>query len=410
MILGWTRTRLGEVVKIKHGFAFSGMGENADWTLPVVVAIGNFDYAGGFRFGSTKVKRYVGDFPAEFRLRPGDVLLAMTCQTPGGEILGIPGTVPDDGQVYLHNQRLGKVEVLDPKRIDLKFVFQLARWEPFNRYLFSTASGSKILHTSPGRIEDFTLDLPPVEEQREIAAILGNLDDRIESNQRAASMAMELAGLLLTDGGEQERLGDIAQLDKGLSYKGAGLDDGATPGALPMLNLASFTTGSMMNAGGIKHYTGTFRPRHRLAAGELVVANTDLTQNREILGRVLLVPPTLDGSLHTHHTSHLRFERRPELKLVAWAQLQSPQFRTRAKGFATGTTVTALPPEAVLDFRISVPSDLESTLMQSSLLIERAWMLEEETARLKVLRAALLAALMSGQLRLSAEDAVSWQA
>src|SRR5690625_1748251 len=117
------------------------MAENPDRTLPVVVGIGNFDYTGGFRFGSTSVKRYVGEYPPEFNLSPGDVLLAMTCQTAGGEILGIPGIVPDDGQTYLHNQRLGKVEVLDPERVYPPFVFQLARWNVFNQHLFATASG-----------------------------------------------------------------------------------------------------------------------------------------------------------------------------------------------------------------------------------------------------------------------------
>lgn len=192
MTSGWTRTRLGEVVKIKHGFAFSGMAENADSSLPVVVGIGNFDYAGGFRFGSTTIKRYVGEYPSEFTLTPGDVLLAMTCQTAGGEILGIPGTVPDDGQTYLHNQRLGKVEVLDPTRIDLRYFFQLARWQPFNHHLFSTASGSKILHTSPGRIEEFSVDLPPLPEQQSIADVLGAIDEKIESNRRKAEISQEV--------------------------------------------------------------------------------------------------------------------------------------------------------------------------------------------------------------------------
>ncbi len=188
----WPRTRLGDVVRVKHGFAFSGMVESGNATVPVVVGIGNFDYAGGFRFGSTTLKRYQGSYPPEFELAPGDVLLAMTCQTAGGEILGTPGTIPDDGQLYLHNQRLGKIEVLDSERVHLPFIFQLARWTVFNHHLFSTASGSKILHTSPGRIEDFHFDLPPFEEQRAIAATLGALDDRIDSNLRKSQLAQEL--------------------------------------------------------------------------------------------------------------------------------------------------------------------------------------------------------------------------
>ncbi|WP_259362660.1 restriction endonuclease subunit S [Curtobacterium sp. ME12] len=223
---GWTPTRLGEVVKIKHGFAFSGMAENPDSSLPVVVGIGNFDYAGGFRFNSTTVKRYVGEYPSEFVLKPGDVLLAMTCQTAGGEILGIPGTVPDDGRTYLHNQRLGKVEVIDSTRIDLRYFFQLARWQPFNHHLFATASGSKILHTSPGRIEDFTVDLPPLPEQRAIAAALGVIDDKIESDRRLIGLIPQLirsrVEKYLAGGANEAPVSSLARFVNGGAYtKGA---------------------------------------------------------------------------------------------------------------------------------------------------------------------------------------------
>lgn len=249
------------------------------------------------------------------------------------------------------------------------------------------------------RLFSLALPLPPRSEQEAIAATLGALDDKIESNRRAIAKEMELAAALLSRGEEQVRLGDVAQFDKGLSYKGAGLDDGSTSGALPLLNLANFTAGGSMNPNGTKYYTGIFKPKHRLSAWDLVIANTDLTQNREILGRGFLVPHSLDGSLHTHHTSHLRFERRAELRLVTWAQLQLPAFRERAKGFATGTTVTALPSEAVLEFTISVPNDLTSSLATARLLVERAWTLESETVRLETFRRSLLADLMSGAVR-----------
>jgi restriction endonuclease S subunit len=225
----WTPTFLGDVVRIKHGFAFSGMTENSDKTLPVVVGIGNFDYTGGFRFESSKVKRYVGEYPPEFNLSPGDLLLVMTCQTPGGEILGIPGIIPDDGQTYLHSQRLGKVEAIDPNRVYLPFIFQLARWRVFNHHLFATASGSKILHTSPGRIEEFRFDIPPLEEQRAIAATLGALDDKIKSNMRMVKLIPELISSSvekeLENNSKQIPVSDIAEFVNGGAYtKGASGD------------------------------------------------------------------------------------------------------------------------------------------------------------------------------------------
>ena len=149
-----------------------------------MVNIGNFRYTGGFRFAQTTLKEYRGDYPREYELHPGDILLIMTCQTAGGEILGVPGRIPDDGHVYLHNQRLGKIVINNPKRVSPDFLYWLFLWPQFNRELYQTASGTKILHTSPSRIEAFEFALPPLTEQRAIARILGSFDDKIELNRR----------------------------------------------------------------------------------------------------------------------------------------------------------------------------------------------------------------------------------
>ncbi|WP_427869024.1 hypothetical protein [Leucobacter luti] len=243
------------------------------------------------------------------------------------------------------------------------------------------------------------VELPSWEEQRAIAATLGALDDKIESNRRAIALSFEVVTTMLSSGAEHIRLGDIATVTKGLSYKGAGLDDGTGVGALPMLNLASFTTTGELKSAGTKWYTGAFKPQHALSPWEVVLANTDLTQARELLGRGFLVPPQYEGALHTHHTSVVRFFERSEYNLLLWAQLQTAEFRDRAKGFATGTTVAALPPEAVLDFELTIPADLHALLDRARLMIEKAWQLERESETLKATRDELLPELLSGRIR-----------
>ena len=115
----WRMVRLGELVSIEHGYAFKSESfcEPCEAT-PIVVSVGNFEYTGGFRFDTTSLKGYCGEFPARFCLSPDDILLVMTCQTQGGEILGVPGRIPRDGRVYLHNQRLGRVVFRDIDRLD----------------------------------------------------------------------------------------------------------------------------------------------------------------------------------------------------------------------------------------------------------------------------------------------------
>lgn len=181
----WSKVRLGDLISIKHGFPFKSDLFSEELTgKPIVVNIGNFNYTGGFRFEQTTLKEYRGSYPKEYELKADDILLVMTCQTPGGEILGIPATIPDDQNVYLHNQRLGKVIVLNEEIVDQRFLYWLFLSPEFNRHLVVTASGTKILHTSPTRIESFQFNLPPIAEQKRIAEILGALDDKIELNRR----------------------------------------------------------------------------------------------------------------------------------------------------------------------------------------------------------------------------------
>lgn len=192
----WPVVRLGDVISVEHGWPFKSRECTAEPSrLPIMVAIGNFRYSGGFRFESTTVKHYLGEYPSKYELAPGDLLLIMTCQTPGGEILGIPGRVPDDGCQYLHNQRIGKV-VAKSDRVSTDFLYHLSRWQDFNRALVATASGTKILHTSPARIEAFEFGLPPLAEQQAIAEVLGALDDKIALNRRMNRTLEEMAAAL----------------------------------------------------------------------------------------------------------------------------------------------------------------------------------------------------------------------
>jgi len=182
---GWVEVRLGDLAAFEHGWPFkSGSYCEPTDNLPIVVGIGNFRYEGGFRFDETRLNAYAGDFPRQYVLAPNDVLMVMTCQTAGGEILGIPGRIPDDGRTYLHNQRMAKVVVRRRNIVEPDFLYWVFRSADFNRELVVSATGTKILHTAPSRIGAYQFALPPPDEQRAIARLLGALDDKIELNRR----------------------------------------------------------------------------------------------------------------------------------------------------------------------------------------------------------------------------------
>jgi type I restriction enzyme, S subunit len=230
----WKNTKLGEIIFIKHGWAFKGeFLTDEGMGNPIVINIGNFKYNGGFRFNETKIKEYTGEFPPEYVLKAGDILLIMTCQTEGGEILGIPGVIPNDKKIYLHNQRLGKVIVKNHANTDQGFLYWYFLTTEFNQQLVGSASGTKIVHTAPSRIEACDISLPPLSEQKAIASILSSLDDKIDLLHRQNRTLEAIAETLFRqwfieeaqDDWEEETLGNEFEFIMGQSPSGSSFNE-----------------------------------------------------------------------------------------------------------------------------------------------------------------------------------------
>jgi len=187
--VSWKRVRLGEVLHVKHGFAFSGefFSDRGDY---VVVTPGNFHESGGFKHKSGTEKFYSAEPPVQYVLTTGDLIIAMTEQAEG--LLGSSGLIPENGK-YLHNQRIGLVDILRSDRMDKQFLYNLFNTAGVRSQIQATATGSKVRHTAPARIEAVEVLLPPLSEQRRIASILSAYDDLIENNTRRIQILEEMA-------------------------------------------------------------------------------------------------------------------------------------------------------------------------------------------------------------------------
>lgn len=193
----WQEARLGDLLRIKHGFAFKS-AHFSDAPGAIVLTPGNFEPEGGLKLRPEKDRSYTGDFPAEFKLNAGDLLVVMTDLTQTAAILGAPAVVPEGVQA-LHNQRLGKVVELQSDRIDRRFLYYVFNSVEYREWLKSTATGSTVRHTSPSRIYEHKFRLPPLKTQRRIAAILGAYDDLIEVNRRRVAVLEEMARALFEE-------------------------------------------------------------------------------------------------------------------------------------------------------------------------------------------------------------------
>jgi type I restriction enzyme S subunit len=179
----WEERSLGELIDIKHGFAFSGEHIHDEPRSDILLTPGNFAIGGGFK--ADKFKYFDGDVPNDYVLSKGDLLVTMTDLSKQGDTLGYPAILPNHtGRRYLHNQRIGKVILKADDEVDERFLFYLLRSREYRHEILASATGTTVKHTSPRRILAHKAKFPPLPEQKAIAAVLGALDDKIELNRR----------------------------------------------------------------------------------------------------------------------------------------------------------------------------------------------------------------------------------
>jgi type I restriction enzyme, S subunit len=185
--------KLGDLFTIKHGYAFKGEHFGTEGSH-IVLTPGNFFDEGGFKKKGDKEKWYSGKIPEDYILFRGDLLVAMTEQGEG--LLGSSAIVPEGGR-YLHNQRLGLIQNLND--VNKRFLYYLFNSHPVRQQIRASCSGVKVRHTSPSRIYDVKVDIPPLPTQRKIATILSAYDDLIENNLRRIKILEEMAQNLYRD-------------------------------------------------------------------------------------------------------------------------------------------------------------------------------------------------------------------
>jgi type I restriction enzyme S subunit len=187
--MNWREIQLGEGIQVKHGFAFKGEHFAASGKY-LVLTPGNFLEKGGFRVRDGKERFYHADFPEEYLLTKNDLIVAMTEQGEG--LLGSAARIPAEGK-FLHNQRLGLVQITDPDLLDKRFLYWVFNSAGVRAQIRATATGAKVKHTAPERIKKVRLRLPELRDQCAIACTLDAYDDLIVTNQRRIALLEDAA-------------------------------------------------------------------------------------------------------------------------------------------------------------------------------------------------------------------------
>lgn len=174
---------LGDLFKIKHGFAFKGefFAESGEYVL---LTPGNFSSDSGLILkGGNKEKYYTGTFPASYLLEKGDLVIALTDLTQNAPLLGAPAFIPLSGR-YLHNQRLGRVCDVRADELDKDYLYYLLQYPQTRAQIKATATGATVRHTAPERICAVSCPMPAIDVQVRVASILKCYDHLIRVNAR----------------------------------------------------------------------------------------------------------------------------------------------------------------------------------------------------------------------------------
>ncbi len=350
--------------------------------------------------------------------KEGDLILAR--EAPAGNVAIIPRNL---------KLCLGQRTVLirpEHSKVDSHYLTYLLLGNEIQARFQSYSTGATVGHLNVRDIRNLTLpDLPPFITQRKIAAVLSAYDDLIENNTRRVAVLEEMARLLYREwfvhfrfpGHEQVKLvdsplgkipegwkvvkvGEISQIHRGRSYSKKNLLES---GGIPFVNLKNIEREGGFRRDGLKCYEGLYKEAQTVKNTEIVIAVTDMTQERRIIGRAARIPD-LGAPFGVFSMDLVKIEPRNEVSNeFLYGMFQYSSFSETVKEFANGVNVLHLTPDRISESILPLPTK-NLTSIYSTITNEIYSLcddLEKKNANLQSTRDLLLPKLISGEVDIS---------
>ncbi len=316
---------------------------------------------------------------------------------------------------------------VNPSIADNKFVYYslLAPW--LQAQIRSFWMGSTVEHMRVPDTKELILTLPPIWIQRKISAFLSNYDDLIENNNRRIQILEQTAQELykewfvnfrfpwyeaiklidsgsdfweIPEGWKVEILWEKIKLIKGVSYKSSELSDDQ---GVDFINLKCFNRWGWFRIDGLKKYTWKFKESQNIKVWDIVMAVTDMTQNREVVARVALVPRTKEINQFTLSCDVIKIDPIGISKDYLYFVLRFSEFSGIYKARANWANVLHLRPDEIKDFTFLLPTPkiLEKFIEIIANITQEIDVLNIKIDNLKKTRDLLLPKLISWEIDVS---------
>lgn len=266
--------------------------------------------------------------------------------------------------------------------------------------------------------EKMPVSFPDIKVQKKIAANLTAYDDLMEINKRRIKILEKMAEEIYREwfvrmrfpGYEKVKFvkgiplsfsTDKANLSldyvKGRSYSSEEISD--FEGEVPFINLKSFLRGGGYRHDGIKYYSGKYSEEQLVYPKDIVLAVTDMTQNREIVGRVARIPQFFFEKA-TISLDVIKIIPKNISKTFIYSFLRYSGFGLLLKEFANGSNVLHLSPSVIKkQIMLLPPKQLQEKFDEiANPLYEKIDYLSYSNNLLNKSKALLLPRLLSGKL------------
>lgn len=374
---GWKECKLGEIVTFQRGFDIT-QKEQKTGSYPVVSSSGITSY-----HEESKVKG-------------------------PGVVIGRKGTLGTvfylKGNFWPHDTTLW---VKDFHGNLPFFIFYYLKEFEFERYDVGSSNPTlnrNHIHLLPALI-------PPLPEQKAIAAVLSSLDDKIDLLHRQNKTLEAMAETLFRqwfveeaqDDWENTTLDVHTEAFRGLSYKGSGLTEKSL--GLPMHNLNSVYEGGGYKYEGIKFYNGEYKERHLTTPGDIIIANTEQGQEFKLIGFPAIIPSSFGSlGLFSQHIYKLVPKNQSYLsREFIYYLLMSPSVREQIISATNGSTVNMLAIDGLRRPEFKLPP--KDKVFEFKSIVQRCWekvnLNNNQIRTLEKLRDTLLPKLMSGEVRVA---------
>lgn len=373
------------------------------------ITISNIDANDGFiDFSNTSFvpEEYYKFLKGERKPKRGDVLYSVVGS------FGIPSLLKDDKRFVFQRH----IAILRPsEKLDSTYLYYLLKDLSFYHWADAVAIGSAQRTVTLGQLRSKEVNLPDLETQRRIAGVLSAYDELIENNRKQIKLLEEAARRLYKDwfvdlhfpGYEATsivnglpkgwRKGSLLSWVNNVRGRSYGTDDLKKAGESKLINLNNVAAFGGWNAGAEKPYSGTYKREQVVAGGDIIMAVTDMTKERRLVGHVARVPKDAAGNIISMDL--IKIVPQAVEPNYLYAYLRFSGIAEMIAMLANGTNVIHLKPESLIRAELLVPSRRIQLAYGSNVqaMFDAIEVAERQISAAREARNRLLPKLMSGE-------------